>query len=180
MSFAQEYLNLTEKYAKLSQDIRKFDIQSIFGRSITQEDSPKGLIYDLNYALDGGYERTYLSYYADDGSEEYYIDDLIYVNCDSSWVDDLQGCFNRFAFTLVTNAYEDATEELVSDMIADDSRNTSLILGAFYLAVIEDLCSQAHAAYAALKALYPNEPFYPSHLVLDTDELTHYESSRCW
>lgn len=180
MSFAQEFLELTQKYTELGESIKEFSLNSLLGTEIDHENSPRGYIYHLLSAEDSqGYEQSCLIYEEDDG-EEFYVEEMTYKSCDSTWTTDLQGCFDAFALKVCKESHPDLTPEQVVKFTLGASENLSILLGSFYLAVVEDLHYVARKEYATLKAKYPNEAFYPPTVYVDTSDLTHYESSRCW
>lgn len=171
MSFAQEFVDLLEKYEKKFEQVKELSITSLFGKDIIQPDSVKQLIYDLQYAADYN-DSTVV--YCDDEGEEYYAEDLSWSNgIEVDWENNLDAEFEKFASQAFhPELPEQHTQEAVE-------QGLELLLGSFYLGIIEELKHQLNVEYGKLKGKYPNQSFYPR-AILNTDEVTYFESSKCW
>lgn len=171
MSFAQEFVDLLEKYENKLEQIKKLSVDSLFGKVIVQSDSVSQLVYDLQYAAD--YHDANVTY-CDDEGEEYYAEDLSWSNgIEADWENNLNAEFEKFAI----NAFNPSLPKKDYEVAIND--NIDLLLGAFYLAITEELQCQLNSEYAVLKKKYPNQQYYPR-AIINTEEITHFESSKCW
>lgn len=171
MSFAQEFVDLLEKYKNKLEQVKELSVTSLFDNDVDQPDSVKQLVYDLQYAAD--YDDATVIFCDDDG-EEYYAEDLSWSNgIEVDWENNLNAEFEKFAIKAFNPPLpEDKQEEAIRDGL-------SLLLGSFYLGITEELQHQLNKEYGLLKKQYPNQSFYPRAIV-NTGEVTHFESSKCW
>lgn len=171
MSFAQEFVDLLEKYEKKFEQVKELSITNLFGKNFIQPDSVKQLVYDLQYADD--YQDATVIFCDDDG-EEYYAEDLAWSNgIEVDWENNLNAEFEKFASKVF---HEDLPEQYLEQAV---NSGLSLILGSFYLGITVELKHQLQVEYGALKKKYPNQSFYPQ-ATLNTNEVTYFESSKCW
>lgn len=174
MSFSEKYLEIITRSEDRLALIRDLAVTEAFGVSVLQPESVAQLIYDLNYARDHG-DTDYGYVASDDGEEEACAYDLGYCPYECSWDVDVNKAFEQY----VRDHFEDGTSEELLIQAVQSELCLSLLLGGFYLSITENLYREASALYSEVKKEYPNEKRYPS-VNISTDELTHYESSRCW
>lgn len=174
MSFAQKYIDLIEKYSLKVEAIKALSVTEAFGVPILQPESATQLVYDLNYIRDYHDERDYPCIYTEDG-EEHCAYDLGYNSYECAWDVNLNEAFTAY----VLEAFEKETPKEILLQAVETDRELRLLLGGFYMSITDNLYYESSKDYSALKKEYPNEKYYPN-LSLNTDDITHFESSKCW
>ena len=173
MSFAQKYIDLLEKYEIKVEAIKALSVTEAFGVPIIQSDSSKQLAYDLNYARDYQ-DRDYG--YVEKDNEEFYATDLGYACFECDWENNLNTAFEEYVKSRIQE--QGITHELLQKLVQDET-NLNLLLGGFYLDITDNLYLESSREYIVLRQEYPNEKYYPK-LHVNADDITYFESSKCW
>ena len=143
MSFAQEFVDLLEKYENKYEQVKCLVVTNIFGQDIIQSGSVKQLVHDLQYAAD--YDDATVVY-CDDEGEEYYAEDLSWSNgIEVDWENNLNAEFEKFAL----NCFNGELPE--KSRLEAVNCGLDLLLGSFYLGITIQLTYQLRSEYQVLK-----------------------------
>lgn len=182
MSFAEKYLKLGQTYTEMVEDfIQNASVTALGSYPLDPHESIKQTIYNYKSRCDySDCELYYLAVYTDDG-EEYAVFDLESDSSTYSLNMDYNEAFTAYVKKIYTNELgEDIPLNEILQLTADSCESLENVLAAFFIALLDDIKAQSIRAYNDLKKEYPNEPFYPPMFNIGVDDVTYYESSKCW
>lgn len=177
MSFAIRFMSLLEKYETLIKELESAQITEVFGIKL-----PSATVQSLTYKnlqAQDYWDDCHTTIYGEVNGEEYALEDIMYTSLSNNerltWsLDTNTEMFEYF----VKNQAEEYPQEVLND-IMDNSDNVDLLLGVYYLLIVDHIQNNMKEEYKELKKEFPNESFYPQ-LNLNTSSVAYYESSKCW
>ena len=171
MSFAKKYLELLEKYDNKTKQLEISLITEVFGKPIDSYFTPE---YCINY-----YQ------WADDYNEGvcpaingYESDNYCTLNIKSDFLLDTNSSFEQFLKDVFTKDFTDTEDKMGFHQL--DTNDKRVLIGNFYLSCIETLIQQGKEEYEQLKTNSKPQSFYPRFTIQTAEDLTYYESSKCW